>query len=409
MKNIIKEFLNKEGAYVLGASLFTKVIAFVSSLVLIRFLSPNEYGILAYVLSTLAFFVPFAGGGLQYSFLRFAPLKDSNSKVNALFRTSLLKGFLISAIIALLLFFTIPFLNLDETISPLYFYILLGYLFTYFTIEMVKVYYRVQNRNKKFASIDALHAGLLAFFGCLSAIYFGPMAYIVALVLVPIIVGINYLEIPRKVTITIPKKYYTYGLWVGIGSIASQLMYSLDVFLVGQVIQDTTQVAIYRSASIIPIALFFIPNSYITTHYADLAKNSENKDFLIKFSKNYCKLFALIGILISTVLYVLAEPLILTLFGVDYIEVVSIFKILLIGMLGAFIFRIPFGNLLAAVGKSNWNAVVAFAILFLNGVLNYYALNNYGLIGAAVVTSSLFWISGFVSLVLFKIYLKKLN
>ena len=409
MKNTINEFLNKEGAYVLGASLFTKVIAFVSSLVLIRILSPNEYGVLAYVLSTLAFFVPFAGGGLQYSFLRFAPLKDSSSKVNALFRITILKGFLISTLIALILFFTIPFLNLDTTISPHYFYILLLYLFTYFIIEMVKVNYRVQNRNKKFASIDALHTGLLAIIGCLCAFYFGLIGYIVAFVLVPFIVGVMHMGITRKVKISIPDKYYSYGLWVGIGSIASQLMYSLDVFLVGQVIQDTTQVAIYRSASIIPIALFFIPNSYITTHYADLAKNSKNKEFLIQFSKNYCKLFALIGILISTVLYVLAEPLILTLFGAAYIEAVSIFKILLIGMLGAFIFRIPFGNLLAVVGKSNWNAFVAFAILFLNGVLNYYALNNYGLIGAAVVTSSLFWISGFVSLVLFKIYLKKLN
>ena len=409
MKKTIKEFLNKEGAYVLGASLFTKVIAFVSSLVLIRILSPSEYGVLAYLLSTLAFFVPFAGGGLQYSFLRFAPLKDSNTKVDALFRNSFFKGFLISTIIALILFATIPFLNLDKIISPLYFYILLGYLFTYFIIEMVKVYYRVQNKNKKFASIDLLHSGLLAFFGCLSASYFGLIAYIFAFVLVPFVVGIIHLKVPEKVKITIPEKYYSYGLWVGIGSIASQLMYSLDVFLVGQIIQDTTQVAIYRSASIIPIALFFIPNSYITTHYADLAKNSENKEYLMQFSKNYCKLFALVGILISTMLYVLAEPLILNLFGAAYIEAVSLFKILLIGMLGAFIFRIPFGNLLAAVGKSNWNAFVAFGILFLNGVLNYYALNNYGLIGAAVVTSSLFWISGFVSLVLFNSYLKKLN
>ena len=204
MKKTIKEFLNKEGAYVLGASLFTKVIAFVSSLVLIRILSPSEYGVLSYLLSTLAFFVPFAGGGLQYSFLRFAPLKDSNTKVDTLFRNSVINGFLITTIIALILFATIPFLNLDKIISPLYFYILLGYLFTYFIIEMVKVYYRVQNKNKKFASIDVLHSGLLAFFGCLSASYFGPIAYILAFVLVPFVVGIIHLEIPRKIKITIP-------------------------------------------------------------------------------------------------------------------------------------------------------------------------------------------------------------
>jgi len=409
LKQTIKQFLNKEGAYVMGASFFTKIIAFISSLILVRVLSPSDFGLLAYVLSTLAFFIPFAGGGLQHSFMRFAPLKNSNSKINALFRTSVFKGLLISAIIALVLVSSIPFLNLKKTINPVYFYVLVAYLFTYFIIEMTKVYYRVQNNNKKFASIDALSAGLIAICGCFSAYYFGSLAYIMVFVFAPLFVGIFYLRVPRKIEVSIPEKYYSYGLWVGVGSIASQLMYSLDVFLVGQLIQDTTQVAIYRSASIIPIALFFIPNSYITTHYADLAKNSTNKPYLINFAKEYIKLFSLVALAIGIPLYLFAEPLISILFGNDYIEAVPLFRVLIIGMLGAFIFRIPFGNLLAAVGKSNWNAFVAFSILFLNGILNYYAIKNYGIIGAAIVTSSLFWISGFVSLVLFYNYLKKLK
>ena len=409
MKQTIKQFLNKEGGYVLGASFFTKAIAFISSLVLVRVLSPSDYGVLAYVLSTLAFFIPFAGCGLQHSFMRFAPLKNSTSKINALFRISLFKGLAISTIIALVLFSSIPFLNLKKTISPVYFYVLVAYLFTFFIIEMTKVYYRVQNNNKKFASIDALSTGLIAICGCFSAYYFGSLAYIMVFVFAPLFVGVFYLRVPRKIEVSIPEKYYSYGLWVGVGSIASQLMYSLDVFLVGQLIQDTTQVAIYRSASIIPIALFFIPNSYITTHYSDLAKNSSNKNYLINFTKAYIKLFSLLAIAIGLPLYLFAEPIISILFGLDYIEAVPLFRVLLIGMLGAFIFRIPFGNLLAAVGKSNWNAYVAFTILFLNAILNYFAISTIGIMGAAIVTSSLFWISGLVSLALFNNYLKKLN
>ena len=60
-------------------------------------------------------------------------------------------------------------------------------------------------------------------------------------------------------------------------------MYSLDVFLVGA-IQDSKQVALYRSASIIPIALFFIPNSYISAHYAYLAKTAS-----IRISNPICE------------------------------------------------------------------------------------------------------------------------
>ena len=76
-------------------------------------------------------------------------------------------------------------------------------------------------------------------------------------------------------------------------------------------------------------------------------------------------------------------------------------------MLGAFILRIPFGNFLASVGKSNWIAIIAFIILVLNGILNYYAIYAWGIVGAAIVTSALLWISGILSLVLFFVYLKK--
>ncbi len=393
----------------LAASLFTKVIAFVTSLVLVRILSPSDYGVLSYVLSTLAFFIPFAGGGLQHSYMRFAPLETNTQNRAGLFKQSLIKGLLISAFIAFVLFIAIPFLNLESGISPTYFYLLLIYLFTYFILEMVKVNYRVQNNNKKYASVDASTAGILFFVACFAAYYYGPLAYIFAFVCVPLFIGLAHLKSSTTSNISLTKEYYSYGLWVGVGSIASQLMYSLDVFLVGQIIQDTTQIAIYRSASIIPLALFFIPNSYITTHYISLAENSRNKLFLVNFAKEYCKVFLLISMTIAILLYAIASPLITTLFGENYIDAVVLFRILLIGMVGAFVFRIPFGNLLAAVGKSNWNAIVAFAILFLNGVLNYFALNSYGLLGAAVVTSSLLWISGFVSLYLFYKYLKQLS
>ena len=70
---------------------------------------------------------------------------------------------------------------------------------------------------------------------------------------------------------------------------------------------------------------------------------------------------------------------------------------------------IPFGNMLASVGKSNWNAIVALIILVLNGVLNYYAIYAWGIIGAAIVTCALLWISGILSLALFFVYLKKFS
>ena len=406
---LIKDFKYKEGVFVLGASLFTKVCSFLVSLILIRILSPNEFGTLSYALSALAFFIPFSGGGIQHSFMRFAPMISLPDKREDLFKHSFYRGLLFSAVIALLMFLLMPWLNraLDNT-SDLFYWLII-YLFSFFVIEIVKTRYRVNHQNRKYASIDVYTSGSVLLLGVGLAYFYGAVGYVIVFVGAPLLVGLFHIKLNGTVKPKIPVKYYSYGMWVGVGAIASQLMYSLDVFLVGKLIQDSTQVAIYRSASIIPIALFFIPNSYITTHYADLAKNSHDKTFLISFVKDYIKLFSILILVLGASLYFLSDLIITLLFGQEYIEAASLFKILILGMVGAFILRIPFGNLLAAVGKSNWNAVVAFTILGLNGVLNYFAINAWGIVGAAIVTSALLWISGIISFLLFVRYLKRIN
>ena len=105
----------------------------------------------------------------------------------------------------------------------------------------------------------------------------------------------------------------------------------------------------------------------------------------------------------------MSDFLISILYGDEYAEAVYLFQILIFGMLGAFILRIPFGNILASVGKSSWNAILAFIILVFNGIFNYYAIYAWGIAGAAIVTSALLWISGIISLALFCVYLKKFN
>ena len=395
-----------------ASSLITKICSFLTSLILIRILSPDEFGVLSYVLSVLAFFIPFSGGGMQHSYLRYAPMLDDKKNSIGLFQHSLYRGFLFSFCIAFVLFLLIPWLSSAVGNTSIYFNWLIFYLFSSFLIELVKMRYRVDDQNKKYAGIDVYLSVLVLFFGTGLAYFYGPVSYVIVFVTVPLVLGLVHLKVhlkvPEKVDVKIPEKYYSYGIWVGIGAIASQLMYSLDIFLVGKLIQDSQQVAIYRTASIIPIALFFIPNSYITTHYTDLAKNSMDKEYLIRFAKDYIKLFFILAFVLGAVLYFMSDYIISILFGEEYAEAAYLFEILILGMLGAFILRIPFGNMLASVGKSNWNAILAFIILILNGILNYYAIYAWGIVGAAIVTSSLLWISGILSLTLFFIYLKQL-
>lgn len=407
MLKIINNFIDKKGLYVFGSSLISKLCSFFTSIILIRVLSPQDFGVLSYALSSMAFFIPFSGGGMQHSFLRFAPLSKEIKFRNSLFFLSLYKGLILSLGIFIILYLCIPWLSSSWPYSERYFYVLGFYLFGFFIIDLVKNRFRVENNNKTYARIEATSAVIVFVLGGLMAYFFGALAYLFALVSVPIILGLFYLNDRTTSLVQIPDNYISYGLWVGIGAIASQLMYSLDIFLIGRILQDSQQVALYKTASIIPIALFFIPNSYISTHYTELSSNYSNKIFLQTFTNGYIRIFSKISLILCCILFLSSEFIIELFFGKSYLDSIPSFKILIFGIMGAFMLRIPFGNILAAVGKSQWNALVSFVMLLLNGFLNYFAIAAWGINGAAIVTSLLLWFSGLISYLLYLYYIKR--
>ena len=77
------------------------------------------------------------------------------------------------------------------------------------------------------------------------------------------------------------------------------------------------------------------------------------------------------------------------------------------GVIGALLVRIPLGNMLSAIGLAKENAINSFIILVLNCILSYIFIKKSGVEGAAIVTASLMWLSGFLSLLFFILFLRK--
>ena len=148
----------------LASSLFTKICSFITSLILIRILSTHEFGLLSYVLSALTFFIPFSGGGIQHSFLRYAPMLEDKENRIGLFNHSLFRGLLFSFFLAFVLFLLMPWLNSAVGNTSIYFSWLIFYLFSFFLIELVKMRYRVADQNKTYAGIDVYLSVLVLFF-----------------------------------------------------------------------------------------------------------------------------------------------------------------------------------------------------------------------------------------------------
>ena len=99
---------------------------------------------------------------------------------------------------------------------------------------------------------------------------------------------------------------------------------------------------------------------------------------------------------------------ILSIFDSNFTQFVDTFLILMFGIVGIYIFRGLFGNLLSSIGKAHINYYIASFALIINIVTNYYLIPKYGIKGAAVTSAILMWLTGIISLIWFSHLYKKL-
>ena len=171
----------------------------------------------------------------------------------------------------------------------------------------------------------------------------------------------------------------------------------------------SAEIASYRVATLIPYNLMIIPSVFMETDFVHISKNTKNSSELLSYYKNYLGIIFLISIPIFLVLFVFLDPIMVLLFSSKYSGVSEITSILMIGIIFSFFFRSPLGNILAAVGKANWNVYNAYFSLGLNVILNLILYPKYHLKGLAYSTVISFIVTGFIQFILFYYYIWQLK
>ena len=402
------------------SSMLVKLIALLTSVFVVRLLDKDTYGYIVYAMTIMAFFTPFSGLGVQHALLRYGAIQDRIEDKFKLYYDSVRKILLYTLPIVLLLIVLSKWICINLPGSQEYLVILSLLLFTMPLYQAYNVFLRTLNRNKAYAYSSMIYT-LLAFVISVSAAYFfTAREYAWGLVLAPLIVFLlvsrrwlskTFANIKQKIQIKniSESEYLKYGMYVGLGSIASQMVLLMDNLLVGNIIADSDALAAYRVGAIIPLNLLFIPGLFFQADFVKLATEFKNKLYLMQYVKNYWKVFIMLTIALLIPLYFLSDYLVVFLFGEKYVDSIPIFKMLMIAIVGGYLFRTPFGNILQAVGKSQWNAYNAYFMLVLNFGLTWYLTTKHGIIGAAVSSAIAFWLSGIIGAGLFLFYLKTIS
>lgn len=412
LKDFIKAFFANKGQYVFLSLLIAKICAFSGSVMMIRILPEKEFGILSIVASVFAIFVPFSGFGSFQSLIRFGSLSSTEKEKRDLSAYLFKKGLLYQLLLSIVFFLIALFY------TTYYYYIF--YIFLFFAIRLIGVYFlshkqvelRIHMKNKEYAMLNNIVniGGLIMMIGF--SLLWGLYGYLLANLIAPFLSLLWYGN-PLK-NIKVPaikfqrKEIWSFAVHASITALLSDAFFSADILLLNY-FKDENVVANYKVILLVPSNITFLALSFMQSDYPVLAKNSNNKSFLISYIINYYKVFIPVSILIFIFGYFFSDTLLQLFFGLKYSDNAFAFSLLLGAFCGSMLLRNLYGNMLSAVGLMKRNTFYSIVSLVLLGGFSFLLVPEHGVIGMAIALAGTLTIVGLLMMFSFLVYLRTLK
>ncbi len=404
--------------HIFGANTINQVFAFASNFILIRILSKGEYGIYSYAFNIYSFFALAIGFGMESACMQVCSEKmkgngdaDRNMRFGILFGS----GFnLILGVFIILgaLFLPLPLAGVAEV---LWLFALMPFVTSLF--NLAQTYFRYQLMNVEYSKCSVLNTALILAGSVAGAVLLKTPGLIVfreAAMLVTVLLAVWIYRFPlarilKAARISVREKIDMLKIAaISMLNIATgQLLYLIDVFLIGMLISDELVVASYKTATIVPNALLFIPTALVVYIYPYFAQKQDDKAWVKEKYFLLLKYFGLFNILVSVMLIILAPLIIRILFGAQYLDAVTAFRILSLSYFFSATFRKTTGNILVTQRKLHVNFWIGVMEGVLNIISNWFLILFMGAVGAAVTTLIICVVSSAVSVGYFVTYLNK--
>ena len=410
LKEFLSRFFSNKGHHVFFSFMIAKICGFLGSIVIIRLLPENEYGILSIVMSVCAIFLPFSGLGSNQILLRYGSISEKENKQN-LSSYLFFKG-IFNEIILIVIFVGISLFYTPKYENIIIIFLFFGIrLMGFYLSNHIQTYYRISGKNDIFAKVsNAINIGgfiLLLVLTYLFKFY----GYLLAIALIPYL-SLFWLKkemfSAKRIVYDNKKEIWRFGIFTAATSVISETLFSLDVMILGFLMNENA-VANYKVAILLPSNITVLAISFMQSDYPLLSKNYQNKNFLRSYIKNYYKIFIPICILILGFFYFFKDLLLKVFFGTNYSDNSNLMMILLLGFTFGMLSRNLFGNLLPAVGKIEVNTWVSILSLIILSVTAYFLVNTFGILGMGISLSLVLIWEGLAYLTFFGNYLKKLT
>jgi len=413
-KDFLRNEENREVALLFVTKIISSGMGLIAIIIIARTLEPSHFGIFSLAMGVMIVALEFAGQGIDVGMVRFSShcMEKDEKQACSMFKSAFKIKLTLSLTVFMIGYFAAPLLatkifHQPEATNSLRLALLAtcGISMWRYILSVLQSY----QFFKKYALLDLVNnlLRLIAVaFVCFIFIrnLIGVLAAYAIVPFISFFVGLRV--VPRELfkvsgeQIKALKELIKFSRWIIISGIITIIYNRMDIFMLAR-LKGSSDVGIYAAAFnlllatdilLVPILTVFLPK------VSKIVEKTKYKNYILKSTG-----LTLILVLILLPSFFLAKPIILTLFGSEFIQSVAIFKILFFGFMVS-LMLLPCWLILLSLNLPHYITSIDLSILVFNFVGNYLVIPRYGAVGAAWVTLCTKLSIGIVSLVM--VYLK---
>lgn len=407
VKNIIKRIMRMGVIHIVSANFINYVLVFLLNIFIVRLLPKQEFGYYSYAYNIVSLFLIFNGFGISAGILQFC--SETEKSRNEHYKFGLKYGVAVNGLLSIFLgiYAFCGELSIPNAREELLFFMV--WPLVYFLYDFSNIYLRTQQRNIEYSKALNINSVVKVITAILCTVLLGVKGYILSFYIAALATigyfyknnkkNIQEISTVAKLSVDKIKDLMKYSFVCMANNGISQLLYILDVFMIGVLISSASDIALYKVSTQLPNNMYFITSAVMVAIYPAFAQHSTDLQWIRKNTRKVIAVLALINIPIGLAMIFAAEPIIILLYGKAYLSAVPMFRILGIGFVISTLCRMPFGNILCMMRliKVNfWNSIISGVA---NIILNYVLIKQFGAIGASYATLSVICISSIVSLI----------
>ena len=376
----------------MSASVLNKVVSLISNVLVTRLLSVQEYGLWSFVQNQYSYLVLISGFGLLSGAFQFGTENRNQKEEFEYYSYCLKNGLLINSVLLLICFILSFWMDFSLEGVQGYLRVYLPILLLEYILNLLLTVLRCENRISEYARILNLNTVLIALGTCVGALWgitgiivgkYLSYLFSIAQVVKKTRTESKKIKAAQRIRWPQTRSLWHYSLFVGASSAMNCLIHLMDISMIANLIKDPILVAVYKVATIIPVALGFVPNSIVVALLPNIVQNRNNIPWLKKNIKKMFLGMGLFNLVLCCGLYLFAPIVIAVMSGKQYLSAVPIFRILIAGYFFEGTFRLLSTNILAGLRCVNYGLFVSITSAVIDIVFNLMLIPNYEMAGAA--------------------------